>query len=70
MKHIVAFGTFDTKGSEYKFLKECMERQFDGEIITVDIASLPHEPPFSPTIAIFFPFSIFILIFFSLKSEF
>ena len=50
MKHIVAFGTFDTKGSEYKFLKECMERQFDGEIITVDIASLPHEPPFSPTI--------------------
>lgn len=50
MKHIVAFGTFDTKGNEYKFLKECMERQFDGEIITVDIASLPHEPPFAPTI--------------------
>ena len=50
MKHIVAFGTFDTKGNEYKFLKECMERQFDGEIITVDVASLPHEPPFSPTI--------------------
>ena len=33
MKHIVAFGTFDTKGNEYKFLKECMERQFDGENI-------------------------------------
>lgn len=50
MKHIVVFGTFDTKGNEYKYLIDCIDRCFDGEIISVDIASLPHTPPFTPTI--------------------
>jgi len=50
MKHIVVFGTFDTKGNEYKYLIDCISRAFDGEVITVDIASLPYTPPFPPTI--------------------
>lgn len=51
MKHIVVFGTFDTKGNEYQYLIECIKRSFHGEVITVDIASLPYTPPFSPTIS-------------------
>lgn len=50
MKHIVVFGTFDTKGNEYKYLIDCIKQSFSGEIISIDIASLLHTPPFTPVI--------------------
>lgn len=51
MRHIVVFGTFDTKGAEYAYLIDRIREQFDGEIITVDIAGMPYTPPFTPTIS-------------------
>lgn len=51
MKHIVVFGTFDTKGAEYAYLIDCMRRSFQGEIITVDCSGMPYTPPFVPTIS-------------------
>lgn len=50
MKHLVVFGTFDTKGAEYQYLIECIQRSFHGEIVTVDISAAPYTPPFAPTV--------------------
>ena len=51
MKKIVVFGTFDTKGAEYAYLIDCLKETFSGEIVTLDIAGMPYDPPFKPHIS-------------------
>lgn len=51
MKYIVVFGTFDTKGEEYHYLISAIRAFFDGEITTIDVAGMPYEPSFIPTIS-------------------
>lgn len=51
MKYIVVFGTFDTKGEEYHYLISRIRAFFDGEITTIDVAGMPYEPSFIPTIS-------------------
>lgn len=51
MKNIVVFGTFDTKGAEYKYLIECMKKLYKDNIVTVDLAGRLYTPPFEVTIS-------------------